>query len=79
MATINYTLIDQDEITKELISLLQQTPSFKNANFSGTVLYDLANVLGYNASLFGFYLNNIANEPFLDTARQYKNQSEIEN
>jgi hypothetical protein len=79
MATIDYTLIDQDEVTEELISLLQQTPSFKNANFSGTVLYDLANTLGYNAALFGFYLNNIANEPFLDTARQYKNINRIAN
>jgi len=79
MATIDYTKIDQDEVLEELISLLRQTPSFKNANFAGTVLYDLANAMGYNASLFGFYLNNIANEPFLDTARQYKNINRIAN
>jgi hypothetical protein len=79
MATIDYTKIDQNEVTNELIALLQQTTSFKNANFSGTALYDLVNVISYNASLFGFYLNNIANEPFLDTARQYKNINRIAN
>jgi hypothetical protein len=76
---IDYTKIDQDEVRDELITELQKTKSFKNANFSGSTLYDLANVLSYNASLFGFYLNQIANEPFLDTAKQYKNINRISN
>ena len=77
--TINYTKIDQQEVREELILQLKKTPSFKNANYSGTALYDLANVLSYNAALFGFYLNNIANEPFLNTSRQYKNINRIAN
>lgn len=79
MATIDYTKIDQDEVRDELITLLKQTDSFKDASFTGTVLYDFANVLSYNASLFGYYLNQIANEPFIDTAKQYKNINRIAN
>jgi hypothetical protein len=77
--TIKYTKIDQDEVREELIEELQKTDSFKNANFTGTVLYDLTNTLSYNASLMGFYLNNIANEPFIDNSKQYKNINRISN
>lgn len=74
---IDYTKVDQDTVRQELLDLLRQTDSFKDANFAGTVLFDFANVLAYNASLYGYYLNQIANEPFLDTARQYKNINRI--
>ena len=74
---IDYTKVDQDSVRTELLNLMKQTDSFKDANFGGTVLFDFANVLSYNASLYGFYLNQIANEPFLDTARQYKNINRI--
>jgi hypothetical protein len=77
--SIDYTKIDQNEVRDELINLLQQTPSFKNASFSGTVLYDLVNALSYISSLYGFYVNQIANEPFLDTAKQYKNINRLAN
>jgi hypothetical protein len=77
MGTINYTKTDQDEVRDELITNLKNTPSFKDANFTGTVLYDLANTLSYNAALYGFYVNQVANEPFIDTAKQYKNINRI--
>jgi len=74
---IDYTKIDQNEVREELISLMKQTTTFKNADFSGTVLYELANNMSYVASLYGFYLNQIANEPFIDSAKQYKNVNRI--
>ena len=77
--TIDYTKLDQDSVRSELIGLLKQTTTFKDANFAGTVLYDFANFQSYTAAQMGFYLNNIANEPFIDTARQYKNVNRVSN
>lgn len=74
---IDYTKIDQDEVKAELITLLKQTDTFKNANFVGTALHDFVNSLSYVSSLYGFYLNQIANEPFIDSAKQFKNINRI--
>jgi hypothetical protein len=43
------------------------------------ILYNLANVLAYNAELYTFYLNQVANEVYLDTAKLYKNVNRISN
>ena len=75
--SIDYTKIQQEEVLQELITLMKKTPTFKNADFGGTALYDLANNMSYVASLYGFYLNQIANEPFIDSAKQYKNINRI--
>lgn len=76
---INFTLIDQAEVREELIKLFEQTKTFKDARFAGSNLFTLTNVLSYNATLFGYYLNQIANEPFLDSAKLYKNANRIAN
>jgi hypothetical protein len=76
---IDYTKIDQQGIQDELISYLQNTTTFKNVDVKGTTFNELINLLSYNASLFGFYLNQIANEPFLDSAKLYKNLNRIAN
>jgi hypothetical protein len=76
---IDYTLITQEEVREELISLLKRTPAFKDADFQGSNLYELVNVLSYNSALFGYYLNQIANEPFIDSAKLYKNINRIAN
>jgi hypothetical protein len=77
--SIDYTKIDQTEIQQELISYLKSTSTFKHVDVKGTAFNDLINLLSYNASLFGFYLNQIANEPFLDSAKLYKNLNRISN
>jgi hypothetical protein len=77
--SIDYTKIDQDEVRNELISLMKRTDSFKDADFVGTVMYDFANNLSYVAALYGFLLNQVANEPFIDSAKQYKNINRISN
>lgn len=77
--SIDYTLVSQDEVRAELINLLRRTPAFKDANFQGSNLYELVNVLSYNSALFGYYLNQIANEPFIESAKLYKNINRIAN
>jgi hypothetical protein len=76
---IDYTKYDQQSIHEELITYLKDTSTFKNVDIKGTTFNELINLVGYNASLFGFYVNQIANEPFLDSAKLYKNLNRIAN
>jgi hypothetical protein len=76
---IDYTKYDQQSIHEELISYLKETTTFRNVDVKGTTFNELINLIGYNASLFGFYANQIANEPFLDAAKLYKNLNRIAN
>ena len=76
---IDYTKYDQESIHEELISYLKQTSTFRNVDVKGTTFNELINIVGYNASLFGFYVNQIANEPFLGSAKLWKNINRIAN
>jgi hypothetical protein len=76
---IDYTKFDQNEVREELISNLKQTKTFKDASFSGTSLYDLANNMSYVSSLMGYYVNQIANEPYINSTKQYKNINRVTN
>lgn len=59
---------DFNEIKNNLILYLQSQNILKDANYTGSVLSLLMDVLAYNTHYNAFYLNMVANEMFLDTA-----------
>lgn len=75
--TIDYTAIDFDALKEELIGYLKETKSFKDVDFVGSNINTIVQLHAYLGSLFGFYINSIANEPFLPSAKKYKNLNRI--
>lgn len=59
---------DFDEIKRNLINYLKSQDVLKDADYTGSVLSILMDILAYNTHYNSFYLNMIANEMFLDTA-----------
>lgn len=74
MATANNNLqiseLDFSSIKLSLTNFLSNNPTFKDYNFTGSALSTLLDVLAYNTQYNAFYLNQVANEMFLDTALQ---------
>jgi len=79
MADIDFSIVNQEDVREELIELLKLTPTFKNADFEATNMNGLLNLMSYNAELFGYYVNQIANEPYIDSAKLYKNINRVAN
>ena len=79
MADIDFSIVNQEDVRQELVELLKLTPTFKNADFEATNMSGLLNLMSYNAELFGFYINQIANEPYIDSAKLYKNINRVAN
>ena len=69
MADIDFSIVNQEDVRNELIELLQKTDTFQNADFEATNMSAITNLLSYNAELFGYYVNQIANEPYIDSAK----------
>lgn len=67
-ANIQLTALDFDLIKKNLKTYLSSQAVLKDANYEGSVLSILLDILSYNTYYNGYYLNMIANELFLDTA-----------
>jgi hypothetical protein len=70
-ASKNLTTLDFQSIKQNLKDFLSdpdQNPAFKDYDFEASNINVLLDVLAYNTSLNGFYLNMIANEMFLDSA-----------
>lgn len=61
--------LDFDQIKSSLKSYLQSQSEFEDYNFEGSALSTLLNVLAYNTHYQSYYLNMVANEMFLDSAR----------
>lgn len=72
MASSNdLTTLDFSSIKENLKSYLKDTdtnPLFRDYDFEASNINVLLDVLAYNTSLNGFYLNMIANEMFMDSA-----------
>lgn len=79
MAEIDFSIVNQDDVRQELIELLKLTDSFENADFKATNMNALVNLMSYNSELFGYYINQIANEPYIDSAKLYKNINRVAN
>lgn len=65
---IQLTGLDFDEIKSNLKTYLRNQDVLKDANYEGSVLSILLDVLAYNTHYNSHYLNMVANEMFLDTA-----------
>lgn len=61
--------LDFDTIKQNLITFLQNQSIFSDYNFTGSGLNVLLDVLAYNTGYLGYYLNMVANESFLDSAK----------
>lgn len=72
MATSNNNLsivgTDFDNIKSNLLTFLRSQNVLKDADYTGSVIQTLLDVLAYNTHYNAFYLNMIANEMFLDSA-----------
>jgi len=75
--TIDYTSYDFDVLRQELIGYLQETNSFKDAEYVASNIRTWVDISSYIGSLFGYYINSAANEVFLPTAKKYKNLNKI--
>ena len=79
MADIDFSKVAHDDVKGELVDLLKLTDSFKNADFEATNINALVNLMSYNSELFSYYINQIANEPYIDSSKLYKNINRISN
>lgn len=59
---------DFDEIKLNLLTFLKSQNILKDADYSGSVLSILLDILAYNTHYNSYYLNMVANEMFLDSA-----------
>lgn len=74
---IDYSTIDFDAVRAELIGYLRETGTYKDVDFAASNINTLVGLYAYLGSLFGYYINSIANEPFLPSAKRYKNLNRI--
>lgn len=68
MSNIQITELDFDLIKRNLKTYLQGQDILKDANYEGSVLSILLDVLSLNTHYNAYYLNMAVNEMFLDTA-----------
>ena len=69
-SNIQMASLDFDEIKTNLKTFLNGQDVIKDYNFEGSAMSVLLDVLAYNTQYNSYYLNMVANEMFLDTARQ---------
>ena len=67
---IQMTDLDFNNIKNNLKTYLQSQDTLKDYNYEGSALSTLLDILTYNTQYNAFYLNQVANEMFLDTAIQ---------
>lgn len=60
--------LDFAEIKNSLTNYMKASDTFKDYDFEGSALSTVMDLLSYNATLYSFYANMVANESFLDTA-----------
>jgi hypothetical protein len=65
---LNIGYLDFDTIKMSLRDYLRSQAVFKDYDFEGSGLAVLLDILTYNTHYFGFYMNMIGNEMFLDSA-----------
>jgi hypothetical protein len=76
---INFKDIDYQGLKTGLIEFLKNTQSFKDANFEGTFLSQLVNMLSYTGAIFGNYVNAMASEQYLNTSQLYETTNMLAN
>jgi hypothetical protein len=74
---INYAATDFDAIKSELINFIRETKTFKDVDVEASNINTLIGLYAWLGANFGYYINAVANEPFLSTAKRYKNLNRI--
>jgi hypothetical protein len=69
-SNIQMTDLDFNNIKTNLKTFLKSQDTLKDYNYEGSALSTLLDVLAYNTQYNAYYLNQVANEMFLDTAIQ---------
>ena len=69
-SNIQMTELDFNNIKNNLKKYLQSQDTLKDYNYEGSALSILLDILAYNTQYNAFYLNQVANEMFLDSAIQ---------
>ena len=69
-SSIQFTELDFDNIKTNLKTFLQSQDTLKDYNYEGSALSVLLDILAYNTQYQAFYLNQVGNEMFLDSALQ---------
>jgi len=69
-SNIQMTDLDFNNIKTNLRTYLQSQNTLRDYNYEGSALSTLLDILAYNTQYNAFYLNQVANEMFLDTAIQ---------
>ena len=67
---IQLTQLDFADIKTSIVDYLKSQDTFKDYNFAGSGLSTLIDILAYNTVYNAYYLNQVGNEMFLDTALQ---------
>jgi hypothetical protein len=62
--------LDYDNILNNFKNYLKSQEKFKDYNFDGAAITELLRLLSYNTFYNSFYINNIANEMYLDSATE---------
>jgi hypothetical protein len=70
---IQISELDFNSIKNSIANYMSSDESFSDYNFEGSALSTMTDLLSYNTYYNSFYLNMIANEMFLDTARMRNN------
>ena len=71
--TIQISDLDFKDIKKNIIAYMKNDPTFIDYDFEASGLNTLMDILSYNTHYTSYYLNMVANEMFLDTARLREN------
>jgi hypothetical protein len=69
-SNIQMTDLDFNNIKTNLKKYLQSQDTLKDYNYEGSALSTLLDILAYNTQYNAYYLNQVANEMFLDSAIQ---------
>ena len=73
----NISELDFEQIRTNLLSFVKNNSEFKDFDFEASGLNFLVDLLAYNTQYSAYYLNQVANEMFLDTAQRRKNAVSI--
>lgn len=76
---LNYSSFDFETIKRDIISLMENDPVFKDYNFAGSNINTIIELLSGVADLFNYYINAVANESFIDSATLYENINKLSN
>lgn len=68
LTKLNLGYLDFDTIKASLRDYLRSQSQFKDYDFEGSGMSVLLDILAYNTHYFGYYMNMIGNEMFLDSA-----------